>query len=92
MRTSSGISIRVDGEEIAIFQVGSDVFAVRNDCPHQHFQLLHQGELKGHALTCPMHGWTYDLRTGKGIIGNGNLKQYAVKVIGDDVWIEQPQA
>lgn len=88
--SSRGLSVRVDGEEIAIFQVGSEVYAVRNDCPHQHFSLLHQGTLKDHALTCPMHGWTFDLRTGKSIIGGGNLKQYSVKIVGDEVWIEKP--
>jgi 3-phenylpropionate/trans-cinnamate dioxygenase ferredoxin subunit len=88
--SSRGLSIRVDGEEIAVFKVGSDLFAVRNDCPHQHFSLLHQGEIRGFALTCPMHGWTFDLRTGKPIIGGGNLKQYAVKVVGNDVWLERP--
>ena len=88
---SRGLSVRVDGEDVAVFQVGADVFAVRNVCPHQHFSLLHQGEIKGFALTCPMHGWTFDLRTGKAIIGGGNLRQYAVKVVGDEVWVERPQ-
>ncbi len=85
--SSCGLSVRVDGEEIALFQIGSNVFAVRNDCPHQHFSLLHQGTLKDHALTCPMHGWTFDLRTGKAIIGGGNLTQYSVKIVGDDVLV-----
>jgi len=88
LHSTRGISVRVDGEEIAIFQIGSDIFAVRNDCPHQHFQLLHQGTLKDHALTCPMHGWTFDLRTGKAMNGDGNLKKYMVKIIDDDVWIK----
>ena len=91
LRRSSGISVRVEGEEIAIFQIGADVFAIRNECPHQHFQLLHQGEISEQTVTCPMHGWKFDLRTGKGIIGGGNLKKYAVRVVGDDVWVERPE-
>jgi nitrite reductase (NADH) small subunit len=89
--TRSGVSLRIGGEEVAVFRVGEEVVAVRNDCPHQHFSLLHQGELKNGALTCPMHGWTFDLMTGKSIVGNGTLKHYAVKIVGDDVWVEKPE-
>jgi nitrite reductase/ring-hydroxylating ferredoxin subunit len=91
LSATRGLSLRVDGEEVALFRVGGEVFAVRNDCPHQHFSLLHQGALKEYALTCPMHGWTFDLRTGTSIIGNGNLRRYNVKIVGDDVWLEQPK-
>lgn len=90
LSSTCGLSLRVDGEEVAVFHVGGEVFAVRNDYPHQHFALLHQGALKEYALTCPMHGWTFDLRTGKSMIGNGNLRRYNVKVVGGDVWIERP--
>lgn len=85
------LSLRIDGEEVALFRVKGEVVAVRNDCPHQHFSLLHQGALKEYALTCPMHGWTFDLRTGKSITGNGHLKRYAVKLVGDEIWIERPK-
>ena len=91
LKISSGISIRVDGEEIALFQRGTEVYAVRNECPHQHFQLLHQGEIDGSAITCPMHGWKFDFTTGNGILGGGNLKPYTVKLVGDDVWLKRPQ-
>jgi nitrite reductase/ring-hydroxylating ferredoxin subunit len=88
--STRGISVRIDDEEVALFQIGSEIVAVRNDCPHQHFSLLHQGSLRDFALTCPMHGWTFDLRTGAAISGGGNLKTYSVKVVGEDVWIERP--
>ncbi|MCI0564722.1 MAG: Rieske 2Fe-2S domain-containing protein [Nitrososphaera sp.] len=91
LKSSSGVSVNVEGEEVAVFQIDGDILAVRNTCPHQHFQLLHQGELDGHAVTCPMHGWKFDLQTGRGIANSGNLRTYAVKVIGDDVWVERPE-
>lgn len=90
LSATRGLSLRFDGEEVALFRVRGEAFAVRNDCPHQHFSLLHQGALNEYALTCPMHGWTFDLRTGRPVIGNGNLKCYHVKIVGDDVWLEQP--
>jgi nitrite reductase/ring-hydroxylating ferredoxin subunit len=90
LQTTRGLSLCIEGEEIALFRVNGEVFAVRNNCPHQHFALLHQGALKEYALTCPMHGWTFDLRTGKSVLGSGNLTCYHVKIIGDEVWIERP--
>jgi nitrite reductase/ring-hydroxylating ferredoxin subunit len=92
LQAARGLSLRIEGEDIALFRVNGEVLAVRNNCPHQHFSLLHQGALNEYALTCPMHGWTFDLRTGKAILGSGNLTCYRVKVIGEDVWIEQPQS
>ena len=50
--------------------------------------MLHQGMLEDLAVSCPMHGWTYSLETGKATVGSGKVKIYAVKVVGEDVWVE----
>jgi nitrite reductase (NADH) small subunit len=82
--------VQVDGEEMVFFAVEGRIYAVRNLCPHQHFSALNLGILKGHEITCPMHGWTFDVRTGRATVGDGRLKRYEVKVIGNDVWVEKP--
>ncbi|MEW6510050.1 MAG: Rieske 2Fe-2S domain-containing protein [Bacteroidota bacterium] len=92
----SGISegqsrrIEVGGEEIALWKVGGRVYAVSNVCAHEHFSMMHQGILKGCMVSCPMHGWTYSLETGRCITGEGRLRTYRVRVEGDDVAIEEP--
>jgi nitrite reductase (NADH) small subunit len=80
----------VDDVNVAIFAVDGTYHAVRNECPHQHFSALHDGILNGTQLTCPMHGWTFDLQSGQATIGGGRLKRYAVKVVGNDILIEAP--
>ena len=77
----------VEDRDIALFSDGGRIFAVQNDCPHQHFSMLHEGELKECRITCPMHGWTFDLESGRSTIGSGRLKRYNVKVIGGRVWV-----
>jgi len=77
----------VDGRDIALFSENGRIFAVQNDCPHQHFSMLHEGELKDCRITCPMHGWTFDLQTGRATNGSGRLKRYAVKVADGSVWV-----
>ncbi|HCA81982.1 MAG TPA: ferredoxin [Bacteroidetes bacterium] len=82
--------VTIENTDIALFAVGEQFLAVGNDCPHQHFSALHEGILHEHEITCPMHGWTFDLATGKATVGGGRLKTYAVKVIGNEIHIEAP--
>ncbi len=63
-------------------------YAIDNVCAHQHFAMLHQGILEDLTVTCPMHGWTFSLETGRATVGSGRVKTYAVKVVGDEVWVE----
>ncbi len=49
--------------EIALFKVNGEIFALDNLCPHMGGPLA-EGELDGTCLTCPWHGWTFDVKTG----------------------------
>ena len=80
----------INDVDIVIFAVEGQYYAIRNLCPHQHFSNLHEGMLNGRELTCPMHGWTFDLATGIATIGGGRLKRFAVKVVGNEIHIEYP--
>ncbi len=85
-----GKLIRIEDDEIALFKVDGKFYAINNVCAHQHFSALHQGELNGLKITCPMHGWTYSLETGKAISGSGCVKTYQVKVVGENVFVTKP--
>lgn len=58
--------VLVGGEEVAVFRIGDEFFAIANDCPH-HGAALCEGYLQGHTITCPWHGWQFDLQTGHGL-------------------------
>ena len=58
-----GKVVRVDGRGIAIFRVGDEFFAMDNLCLHRGGP-LGEGELDGHKVICPWHGWTYDIKSG----------------------------
>lgn len=55
--------VMVDGRSVALARVGDDVLAVDGVCPHAGGP-LGDGDLDGHVLTCPYHGWSFDLREG----------------------------
>lgn len=88
LKENKGFLVKVDGEEISLFKIGSDIFAIGNVCPHQHFSKLHEGGVTGFNLTCPMHGWTYDLRTGKSTNASGCVKTFPVEIKEGFVTIE----
>ena len=90
LRNRRAILVRIEGEEIALWSVDGEIYAINNVCPHQHFSMLHQGSLAGIHLTCPMHGWTFSLADGRPVTGNGRARTYQVKVEGDDVFVEKP--
>ncbi len=85
-----GTLVNIDGQDIVIFKHHGDVFALSNVCAHQHFSMLHQGEIEGCEVTCPMHGWKYDMKTGKSTTGQGRVATFGVKVAGDEVLIDVP--
>lgn len=53
----------LDGREIALFKVQGQIYALDNRCPHMGGP-LGEGELTGCMITCPWHGWQFDVRNG----------------------------
>jgi nitrite reductase (NADH) small subunit len=77
-----------DGRIYALFNVGGVISAIDGICPHQGGPLA-DGTIEGTCVTCPWHGWEFDVRTGKTPLG-ARMKQavYDVKIEGQDVLIE----
>ena len=75
--------------ECILFRVGDQIFALENLCPHQHYAVFHQGFLEQYTLTCPMHGWSFDVRTGKAIAGSGRVRTFEVRVVDENVWLKK---
>ncbi|HEY5539942.1 MAG TPA: ferredoxin-thioredoxin reductase catalytic domain-containing protein [Coriobacteriia bacterium] len=55
--------IKIGKRDIAVVRVEDEVFALSNLCRHA-FGPLSDGFTDGYILTCPWHGWNYDVRTG----------------------------
>jgi nitrite reductase (NADH) small subunit len=79
----------VAGERIiALFNVEGTYYALDGVCPHQGGP-LGQGELSGCIVTCPWHGWQFDVRTGQNQL-SAAIRQPSipVRVEGNDVLVE----
>ena len=58
-----GRTVEAGARWIAVFRVDGEVFAIDNACPHMAGP-LGAGPLDGHVVTCPLHRWQIDVRTG----------------------------
>jgi nitrite reductase (NADH) small subunit len=76
------------GRIIALFRVSGQFFAMDGICPHQGGP-LGKGKLHGCVLTCPWHGWQFDVRTGQHQV-NASLRHptFPVQVDGDTVLVD----
>jgi nitrite reductase (NADH) small subunit len=63
MKDGTVRSADVFGTRVALARVGDEVFATKDACPHSGGPLS-EGDLDQHDLTCPFHGWSFDVRTG----------------------------
>ena len=78
------------GRIVAIFNVAGTLRAVDGICPHAGGPLA-EGQVTDGIVTCPWHGWQYDLATGKNCVNPAiSAGCHAVRVEGDDVLVELP--
>lgn len=84
----TGKELIVDGKVIALFHVDGTFHALDGVCPHAGGPLA-DGKLTGCMVTCPWHGWQFDVATGQHGF-NEHLKHtsFPVKVDGDAVFID----
>jgi nitrite reductase (NADH) small subunit len=53
-----------DDRVVALFNVDGQLYALDGVCPHQGGP-LGKGALNGAVVTCPWHGFQFDVRTGR---------------------------
>lgn len=76
----------VSGTPVAVRRVRGEWFAIQNVCPHRGGP-LGEGDLEGYSITCPMHAWTFDLRSGQHVANPVvRVKTFPVRVV--DGWVE----
>lgn len=83
-----GKVVTLEGNAIALFNVGGTFYAIDNTCKHRGGP-LGEGGLDGSQVTCPWHGWQYNVTTGECRTNPAAVqKKYNVKAEGDNVLIE----
>jgi nitrite reductase (NADH) small subunit len=75
---------------IALFNVEGNFHALDGVCPHQGGP-LGQGTLTGCIVTCPWHGWQFNVTTGQHQTSQSLVHpSFPVKVEGNDIYVDIP--
>ena len=88
LKDGQGKIVNAGGKTMALFRQGGNFYAIDNTCLHQGGP-LGEGELNSKVVTCPWHGWQYDIASGVCQF-NPSVKvpTYKVKVEGGNVMVE----
>ena len=79
--------VNVNGTDVALFNVDGEFFAINNTCLHRGGP-LGEGLVDGDVVTCPWHGWRYNVKTGTNVtIPTAHVASYQVKVEDSDVLV-----
>jgi 3-phenylpropionate/trans-cinnamate dioxygenase ferredoxin component len=60
----TGKAVEIAGKPVALFNVGGQIYAIDDTCPHFGASLGGSGKLQGRVVTCSMHGMRIDVVTG----------------------------
>lgn len=88
IQDGSGIAVELSGKSIAVFNSGGKFYAIDNTCKHRGGP-LGEGSLDGNVVTCPWHGWQFDITNGNCVTNPaGKVGCYGVKIEGDNILVE----
>lgn len=73
---------------ILLANVAGEIYAVSDVCLHRGGSLA-GGPLEGDLVTCPLHFWTFSVRTGACVqVPSIVLKVFPTKLENDEVFVE----
>jgi nitrite reductase (NADH) small subunit len=75
------------GVDVCVSNVGGELRAMDNWCPHRHGP-LGEGWLEEGRVVCPWHAWGFDTATGDCAEERAHVAVFPVKVDGDDVLVD----
>lgn len=83
--------VTVDGEDVVLYRRVDEILAIGNECPHQGGNLC-DGWVEGDILSCPLHGWEFDLRSGVCMtIPGERVPRYVVSLDQDAIYLERAE-
>jgi nitrite reductase (NADH) small subunit len=80
-----GKMVVVDGRHVALFRLGNEFHALDNMCLHRGGPLC-EGPIEHDVVTCPWHGWSYQIQTGMMVQDpRVGVSRHEVRIEGDHV-------
>lgn len=83
----TGAVVHADGRAIALFNVDGSFYAIDNTCLHRGGP-VGEGDLEGVIVTCPWHGFQYDVTTGRNVFDpDVGLESFPIRITEGDVYV-----
>jgi nitrite reductase (NADH) small subunit len=81
-----GKMVTVNGRHVALFRLGDEFYAIDNLCLHKAGPLC-EGFIDGDdVVTCPWHGWSYQIKTGTLVQDpRVGVSRHEVRIDGDQI-------
>lgn len=87
LKPGEGKVVNVNDTDVALFNVNGEFYAINNTCLHKGGP-LGEGFLEDDVVTCPWHGWRYNVKTGaNAVIPSAKVAAYKVKVENGNVLV-----
>lgn len=85
LKPGQSMVAEVNGKSLAVFNVDGQFHVIDNTCVHRGGP-LGEGELEANVVTCPWHGWQFNVTTGACVNNpSAQVQTYPVQVEGTDV-------
>lgn len=87
----TGKELTAGGRIVALFNVEGTFYALDGVCPHAGGP-LGEGDLQGTVVTCPWHGWQFDVTTGRHCLSAAiQHTTFEVSVEDGEIFVEIPE-
>jgi len=87
----AGRLLVANGLEVAVFRLQDRLYAIQNRCPHEGGPLA-SGTLEGDEVTCPLHGYRFNVKTGACTTDPAlRAKTYALVPCAGGLTVDTPQ-
>jgi nitrite reductase/ring-hydroxylating ferredoxin subunit len=87
------LAVTINGERIALYKVGGQVYATSEMCSHSDCSLEDFGKLvENDQVECICHGARFRIKTGEvtRLPAEVPLKTYSVRIDNDEIWVRVP--
>jgi 3-phenylpropionate/trans-cinnamate dioxygenase ferredoxin component len=84
----AALQVKVNGSEVALVRCEGEIYAVSDICSHE-LAYLSEGFVEDCTIECPLHGSSFDVRTGKvlSLPAAEDIATYQVRIEGDYVLV-----
>jgi 3-phenylpropionate/trans-cinnamate dioxygenase ferredoxin component len=81
-------TLELDGKKLAVARIGGAFHVIENTCCHRGGP-LGEGTLADNIVTCPWHGWRFDVATGA-CLNNpaAKIARFETKVENDQLFVK----